>query len=286
VNKIEAVPLLTWGYAMVFVAALAFGIMSLIMSLTPPPSEAFFLHNAERLERLAEGTRAGATGVVMLGDSRMRYGTYDDQRLGDELTDQLGRQVEVARLVNNWGVFDDFTPLIPLIFAAKPRLVILEEALLTKEFAPSQLRVGREYLNWRIFGAGPWNPGNLDQAEIQQEMRCNRLIIGDVEMQKTRANGWISFDPLGDNARRAAKFVEDAIARGLRVEFLAIPVTTIGQAELPTYQRDADLDPLVIPTRIPDQFFCDLVHMNPQGRDIYATWFTATVGGLLQDSGS
>jgi hypothetical protein len=91
VNKIEAVPLLTWGYAMVFVAALAIGIMSLIMSLTPPPSEAFFLHNAERLERLAEGTRAGATGVVMLGDSRMRYGTYDDQRLGDELTDQLSR---------------------------------------------------------------------------------------------------------------------------------------------------------------------------------------------------
>ena len=59
-----------------------------------------------------------------------------------------------------------------------------------------------------------------------------------------------------------------------------------GSFILPSFERDADLDTLVIPTQIPDESFCDWVHMNPQGRAIYSTWLIATLGNLLQDIGS
>jgi hypothetical protein len=276
VPKTEPVPLLTWGYAVMFAAVLSLWVFSLILKNTPP-SEAFFLHNAERLERFAERTRAGTAGVVMLGDSRLRFGTYDDQRLGRELTADLGRPVEVVRIINNWAVFDDFAQLVPLILDAKPSLVVLQEGLLAKNRAqPARLFVGRAYLRWRFFGAGPWSPHGADQRDMQLEVRCSMLPDIDVMERKKRVDQMVRFDPKGDNARQAANFVKDATARGV----------AIGRKVFPTFERHADLEPLVLPIDIPDELFCDGTHMNPQARVIYSTWFIAAIGKLLQDSGS
>jgi hypothetical protein len=192
-----------------------------------------------------------------------------------------------VRIVNNWAVFDDFAQLIPLILEAKPRLVVMQEGLLAKNRAqPARLFVGRAYLRWRFFGAGPWSPHGADQRDMQLEVRCSMLPDIDVIERKKRVDQMVRFDPKGDNARQAANFVKDATARGVAIEFLAIPITTIGRKVFPTFERHADLEPLVLPTDIPDELFCDGTHMNPQARVIYSTWFIAAIGKLLQDSGS
>lgn len=282
-RQTQAVPLITWGYAVGFAMAIFWILGTIILYKDPPRSEAFHYHNAARLERLAAKTNEGALGVVMLGDSRMRYATYADERLGAALSDHLERPAEVVRLVNNWAVMDDFTDLAPLIFEAKPGLVVFQEGLLSKERAArAKLLVGRTYLIWRFFGLGLWNPGNQDQNQLQLEARCEVLKDEDVESRRERVGRWVSFDPDGDSAHQATSFLAEAESRGIRVVFLAIPITSAGREGLSSFERGRDLKPLVIPAQIPDDSFCDVVHMNPQGREAYSAWFITTLGNLLK----
>ena len=68
-------PLLVWGYAVALAVFLTQGAYWLMLRDTPP-SEAFFLHNANRLQVLKEKTSAAALGMVILGDSRARYSIH------------------------------------------------------------------------------------------------------------------------------------------------------------------------------------------------------------------
>jgi hypothetical protein len=257
--------------------------VSVILFKDPPPSEAFYLHNAARLNSLTERAGGGAIGVVMLGDSRMRYATDADDRLGAALSARLEKPVEVIRLVNNWAVMDDFTQLVPLIFAAEPKLIVIQEGLLAKERASrAKLLVGRSYLIWRLLGVGPWNPGNLDQRLMQVEARCEVLKDEDVEERRERVGRWVSFVPEGESARQAAAFMDEAASRGIEVALLAIPTTSAGREGLPSFERGPGLKPLVVTTQIPNDSFCDIVHMNPQGRELYSAWLEITLGNLLK----
>ena len=208
---------------------------------------------------------------------------FADDPLGAALSARLEKPVEVVRLVNNWAVMDDFTQLAPLIFAAKPKLIVVQEGLLAKErVSGAKLLVGRAYLIWRLLGVGPWNPGNLDQRLMQAEARCEVLNNEDVEERRERVGRWVSFVPEGDIARQAAVFMGEAASRGIEVALLAIPITSAGREGLPSFERGPDHKPLVVATEIPDDLFCDVVHMNPQGRELYSAWLETTLGNLLK----
>ena len=280
----HAVPLVTWGYALATSLLILWLVGTIALNLKPPPSEPFYAYNAARLEALAEKTGRGDIGVVLLGDSRLRYGIPDDDSFAAALSTKLGRSVSVVRLVNNWAVMADFELLIDLIFAAEPKLVVFQEGLFAKErAAQAVLLIRRAYLIWRLFGSGPWNPGDLDQQELQTEQRCDVLMDIDVDERREMMAKWFHFDPAGENARLAAAFRAETLARGIAFLPLAIPITTAGEAGLPRFQRPADLKPLIVPTQIPDESFCDAVHMNPAGRAVFSSRLSTALADHLKD---
>ena len=275
----QPVPISVWVLSIAFASVLFYVLTSVF---EPPVSEAFQEHNSERIEDLRDRTSDDAAPVIFLGDSRLRYAAHDDEVLSRQLSEAADRPVETLRLVNNWAVYDDFAPLIDSLLDTKPALIVIQAELLTKERArPGRLLIGRQYLLWRLFGAGPWNPGDLDQALLQNEQRCEVLADETLEQRRDRVFEWVSFDADGAAADNTEAFVAEARARGIRVEYLGIPITSAATAGLPGPEPNAELDVLSPPFEIADTEFCDFVHLDPGGRDAYSTWLVTTIADML-----
>ncbi len=256
----------------------------MVLILQPvPKSEAFFQHNADRVERFRNEIFAGATGVVLIGDSRLRYAVENDEALAWQLSESGNRPFSVLRLTNNWAVFDDFSPLIPRVLDASPSLVLIQEELLAKERARSALLLeGRSYLIWKLFGIGPWNLGSLDQHALQTEMRCEALYLEEtVEARRKRVFRWISFDPEGQNAKFVADFLQRLEKQGTAVRHMRIPITSSGQEGLPGFSRPDSPDTLTFSQHFDDHHYCDIVHMNDKGRSAYSSWLVNKIVNIL-----
>lgn len=281
---------MSWAWAVLFAVAISVVLVNKMLAETPR-SEAFYQYNAERLKTLAEQTRAGSLGIVMLGDSRLKYATPGDAELADMLSDRLRRTVAVSRIVNNWAVFDDFAPLADLILAAQPDLVIVQEELLAKERGRSgQLLTGRAYLLWGLFGDGPWNPGDIDQVLLQEDARCSVLAKEDVHTRKKRVGRWVSFDSNGVSATAARTFIDRTFYYDISLVLLRIPITAEAITVLPAARPHvveskkllaAAVAALGERSSMPNQAFCDPVHMNPTGRASYTTWLVDQLQLLL-----
>jgi len=248
-----------------------------------PKSEAFFQHNADRVEKFRNEILAGATGVVLIGDSRLRYAVENDETLAWQLSESGNRPFAVVRLTNNWAVFEDFSPLIPRVLDASPSLVLIQEELLAKERAPSAMLLeGRSYLIWKLFGIGPWNLGNLDQDALQSEMRCEALDLEEtVEARRKRVFRWVSFDAEGQNAKFVDAFLQQLEKQGTAVRYMRIPITSSGQAGLPGFSRPGAPYTLTFPQHFGDHNYCDVVHMNDEGRRAYSSWLVNKIASIL-----
>jgi len=282
----QPLPMITWGYALIFALLLSWRLLDHLMQDTPP-SQSYYSFNASRLAELKAAVDRGATGIVMLGDSRLRYGTWHDDQLAAALAERLGRPVHIVRLVQDWGVFGDFSSLAPLVLAARPALVVLQDELFAKEReTQGRLLLGRSYLLWQLVGRGLWNPDGRDPAIYQDEQRCEVLAAIDAATRKEKVFLWVSFDPAGANAKAAAAFVDSLDAASVRVAVLSIPITSDGSSVLPGFERPADARTLAAPPTIADSDFCDVVHMNEAGRNVFSRWLTDALAVRLTPEAS
>jgi len=272
----NSLPRGVWPLTLVF----TLGLISLLFEhlvADTPRSGAFDMYNAPRLDRLAANMETGATGIVLIGDSRLRYAVAAEKDFSKLLSDRLGVPVSVVRMTNNWAIWDDFSGLAPRILEIGPQLVVLQEDLFAKEReTQSRLFLGRAYLIWQLTGHGPWNPGNLDQNSMQLEMRCEVLADEDVAARKKRVFRWVRIDPSGPNSRALNAFVAQAEAAGIGIAVLPVPITTSGDA-LPKHDRPPDHRTLDLSVEVPDEAYCDVVHMNAEGRGM----FTEALAGPL-----
>ena len=286
IERPKALPLVTWAYALVFALLLSWRLFDHLISDTPP-SQSYHRFDAERLTALGKAVAQGAVGIVLLGDSRLRYATWHDEPLAAAIAERLGRPVHLVRLVHDWGVFGDFAPLAPLLLDARPALVVIQDELFAKEReTPGRLLLGRTYLLWQLFGRGPWNPDGRDPATYQDEQRCEVLAQIDAQARKERVFLWVGFDPAGANARAADAFADAVETVGGNVAVLSIPITSEGSAILPGFERPADARTLPAPPAIADNAFCDVVHMNEQGRDRFSRWLIDAVAARLAPEAS
>lgn len=272
-------PLVTWLYAVLF----AVGFLFFVPHHVIPPSQAFYLHNAARLEALKEQAEPNSFRIVLLGDSRLRFAIHDDDAFAMAIEERLGRSVKSVRLVNNGAAFEDFAPLTADILDAGPDLVVIQEEQLARRrpFRTAPLRI-REYVRWRLVGDGPWNPGDLDQAAMQNDNTCDPEP-DSVHEHLRLVEASIARDRSGGAARQVASFVNAARASGVDVVFLAVPITTIGQQVLPDHTIETDYLTLAIGEDISDSFFCDAVHMHEGGRAIYSAWLADALADVLMD---
>lgn len=265
--------LVIWVVA--FAIAIPLGVIGLrsLRSIEVPPSAAFEEYNAPRVDEFAARIDEGAFGIVAFGDSRLRNATPDSESFAAALTDAAGRDVVVLKLVNDWAIYDDFAPFSERILDAEPHLVLFQEELRERHRGlDAEELLQREYLAWRILQVGSWSPGSRDQDYLQLSADCSSNET--VPERRVRMAQWLSFQPDGPTAERAADFISALEARGIDHRFLGIPVTEEAREGLPGIewtdgpagiQPDFAFDP---------ELFCDPVHLGPDGRDVFTAWIT------------
>lgn len=278
---LHPVPLVVWGYA-ALISLFVLYIFYYKLLTVAPPSNAFFEFNAVRIEMINKQD-PGLINVIMLGDSKLKYAVFDDNEVSEKLSFKLGKPVAATRIVNNWAVFHDFSLLIEPILKSRPDLIVIQETLLSKSrTGPAHKLLSREYLFWRYFGSGVWNPGDLNQYELQYQSSCAVLDKNEtVEERKTRAFKWFRYSYQGESQKELQQFLDTAKTQGIGVVFVSLPISKTGVQGLPSPLKFKKKTVLRYPDQLPDSFFCDIVHLNKEGRTLYQNWLVDNLSQKL-----
>jgi hypothetical protein len=274
---------MAWLWAAAFATLAVAAFFHLAGMLAIPQSQAFLAFNQERVGAFASADASDAPRIVLLGNSRLKYGTLSEAELGGLAADLGHRPMRFLRLVNNWAVFEDFAALDGAILAARPDVLVLQMDLLGQERAePARALLLREYVEWLLVGRGSWNPGDVDQAELQFGTPCTPENGPDaLEERRRRVGHWLRIEPDGASGRLARDFASRAAAAGIAVVVLAVPRTSamegaMGEADerfLASANALVAAHPkirLLAPAGPPDRLYCDLVHMDEAGRRAFS----------------
>lgn len=286
---------MTWIVAAIAAGALIGGFHYYAAVFEVPPSAAFLVHNQNRIDRFAQMATEfpHKPRVVMLGNSTLKYAT----RTNEDTFELAGcKEVLVLRIVNNWARFIDFEPLSDAILSSEPDLIVVQPEILfrsrVREIRPRP-DILRDYVYWRAFGLGEWDPHGFDQHDLQtaqpdfddqsDERFANRY---------QRLNEWQRMDLTGASARASRRFLQRARQQGIRVVMLYPPMTSRGRTlidpirdelkpVLTDYLKDPAVELLECPYDTADDEFSDFVHMNDRGRDRFMAWFVPNLRNKL-----
>ena len=289
----QAPPLLAWLWAVAFAALAVTAFFYAAVHVEIPQSQAYLEFNHRRVSAFAEPHDTEEMRVVMLGNSRFKYGTLNEEQLADLADDSGYGRMRFLRLVNNWAVFDDFTSLGDTVLAARPHVVVIQLELLAQERAQgARALLLREYAQWQMFGRGPWNPGGVDQAELQYGTPCaDGQSAETLEERKRRVRRWLRFQPEGPSARLTREFIARAAAQGTAVVVLTIPRTSTMEGAMQStsdemlaaarrlISRHPEIN-LLEPGGPSDQLYCDLVHMAEPARRAFSAWLVGAISKL------
>lgn len=274
---------LIWIFAALIGVPLALWAQSSVRSIEVPSSQAFHDYNIERVDAFAERIDQGAIGVVMFGDSRLRYGTAVQDDLSAQLSDAMDADVAVLRVTNDWAILEDFVSLVPAILDAEPDLFLVQEELRARNRgSDARELLQREYLRWRLFGPGSWSPGDRPQEYLQEDTSCE--VEETLEARAVRVAQWLDFDPDGPADGHLSDVVGQLESEGVDYRFLSVPVPEAATLGLPSIAATDGPRGLAPDVDIDDSFYCDLVHMDAQGRALYTDWLVGAVAAELDSN--
>lgn len=298
---VPATPLSVWTLALIFAVMLGFAGFECLFRWGPPGQTAFEQYNLGRVEDFSKRSANADIRVVLLGNSRLKYATLPDDEFSRLLSDTSGRHVEVLRMVNNWAVFHDFAELLDPIAQLKPDIVVLQLQLFGQERAlAARSLILQDYADWLISGQRePWNPGGIDQSALQTAVPCvHDFSAAALRARLARTRQWLSFEPDSESGRKARKWARAEAEASVKVVILSIPRTpTIEQATGVDFDESSSQviskllrKPGIYFARfdqpMSQEAFCDVVHMNEQGRQRMSAWLAEQLTDLVAGKAS
>lgn len=247
-------------------------------------------------------------GVILLGNSRLRYGNtfgFDPDKRVD-LPD--GRKMAALKFTLNAAEFKNYETYADAVLMAKPDYIVLQDMLLTNMRPPARTFFAH-YSNM-VYQAWLYRFRDLTPEQVWEnnrydiKMSCyNRYTIS---MMNRRIAGTASrdrhnLDPAENgNIDLVRNFVRKAIAQGIGVIVLHMPSNTdvLDEFGVPYYHIDSyGLDHRPAPAEmLPDlhdrvtwlsypapddrQSYCDFLHLNETGRQDFDHWFFKTIQDL------
>ena len=294
----SAPPFGTWIIALLVAAMATLALLGHSKLVGAPASMRFVEFNQERLDayRNLRSDREYRGLVVMFGTSALKYATNEEPDFADRVSERVGYPVDVLRIVNNWGVYGDFEPLMQAINELEPDLILLQPELLVTDRPWSRhILLEMDYLKARLRGKSSWDHRNENPENVQFDKPCwRRPGVYDIQTQLERRAPWITVDPDGPDARASRAFVVAAASADIRVALVDVPRRPDLEEQANGARREAFRHPAVAttirqieswdPPSIAPELFCDISHVSPAGRDVYSSWLEQRVADALSDS--
>lgn len=242
---------------------------------------------------------SGSPYVVVIGTSRARFGIENDERFTAQ--PGLPESLVLKRITQNGGVPRSFEPALTALLANPPNLLLVESDLLLVD---RNSRLDRPWwstslpeLQWALRTLGP----NVSVI-LNRIIGSNPNVSADVAISSAAcARAWSA---TGRRAH-AAKVATYQVAQlktvaplltllrqlqglGTTVVLLDIPVSPTAARHKPKRLNDEFTDwlqdlrsylraPFWSPGVLPDSDYCDLGHLNEEGRERYSGWLAEQI---------
>ena len=252
---------------------------------TPTAIEHYGKH---RLVELGRQTAGGTTGVVMLGDSRLLFGTHPDERFSRDLSSPE-QDVSVVRLPVAAATIRDYAELIDHILAANPSLVVVQEDLFERhESRPIPTTSSKDAILWDRFGGDHWHPGEALFPLNDEWSECPPSALNELSpaegveviLEAQRLSG-MEYLTEGEHIDLLSDLITRAESASIQVAVLAIPESKFASEHIPRLNSEPPGLQLGATAQIDDRLYCYPSHMSPEGRDRYLAQLTPELKALL-----
>lgn len=245
-------------------------------------------YGERRLATLGEETANGTVGIVVLGDSRLLYGTHPDERFSRDLSG-TDRSVSVVRLSLGAATIRDFVSLADDIAAADPTLVVIQDDLFERfESRPEREISRRDSLLWKHLGGDYWNPyDNLfplnDEWSECPPGRLNEVSRPealDMILEAQAVTG-MEYRTEGEHIEQLTSFLDEVHAASITVAVLTIPESDLAMEKIQRLSRTPTGLRLGAEAIVADENYCDGSHLSPAGREQYVAQLAPEINALL-----
>lgn len=273
-----------WRRSVAVLSILVFALIGLGFAVGAPPSQAYYEFNLQRLRDFQAShapRKQKSLRVVMIGNSRLKNGTIETADIARWAGEHGYSNIEAFRLVANWAVFKNFTPLLDQIRSLEPDVYVVQMDLLVDDMAPVfEHQLAFSYLRWLTAGEGTWSW--YEPREEQLSLVCTNE--GQPEMRAARAVLKLTSDPESESPQMARAFIRDVARAGARVVLVSVPKSDAFERLSPSVtdtmltaarQLAAELPTVHVSPfsrTLPDDHFCDVTHLSRQGAAIYSRW--------------
>lgn len=273
-------------------------------------NNALFL-NLGLIKQFEEAREDADVSMILLGNSRLRYGStfgFDPAAL-TTLPD--GRNMASLQFARNAAEFKTYSEYTDRILLARPDYIVILDMLLTNSRPPDRSPVIKfskmVYEAWMERWRGMEPQDAWQRARTDRQNSCYAYFTLDFmnnRIETTASRDRHSLDP-EENANLALvrEFIGKAVDRGIKVIVLHYPMnrSILDRFDVPYHYLDhagigytpAPQDVLpethdrVIWASYPEplgpEYYCDFLHFNKKGRDVFSDWFLNVVA---QDSRS
>lgn len=286
----EAPPLWSFALAALFVvlALIAFGAWAVVED--PYQAEDFERFHRERLAAFTAGGGDAYTVIAIGRSSLMTVLPEADVLAG--VAHERGLDLRLLEIGAPHSLFRDLSPLLDALRAAPPDLLLFELSMLVEERTlATRLKRKRGYLDWRLFGEGPWMPLGLTPEEFESwQPECDGTVVERDRRARERFPKFAkerrfhrTIDATSRNAGAARAFLRDLVAAGVRVAAVSTPRRPAVESEFGLWADPGVRDYLTLlagdgvelwryEQSLGGEHFCDLTHLSPPGRELFLAW--------------
>ena len=240
----------------------------------------FNRYNADRIDVLLASD--ADIKIAIVGDSRIRYG-INPAKLQSDLEDQLGVRVAALTLTANRGTWTMLeAPLSSVTHKHGTLVVLIDDNMFAKEWTwLHDFRYRRDFAIWSVVGRGSWDDSLEHQIEMQSDLRCEGWLFTEEspEARSERVSEYFHMNPAGEPGRRATEFAAKLAASGTRVATVFIPAQPGGESM--ALRRPLDGMTLNVDFAPDPSLYCDTVHLNEHGREIFTRNLANTISQWL-----
>ncbi|WP_444936462.1 hypothetical protein ACJJIW_00735 [Microbulbifer sp. JMSA004] len=278
-----AIPISTWLFSL-FLLTLSAGYFYYGLLSDIPPLSEFAEYNQPRMNQFHSGNEV--VKIVMMGDSRLRYATPLSEDFSVILSKQLHVPVQVLRLTHDMAILKDFRGLFPDIYDAKPDLIVIQQEMLTKKRTlESRIYYARRFIESEYFGSIKGETV-FDQEKFQVSMGCGVMRKSETaEERRDFFLKWAYFSSIQERPQTVTDFLSELGHLGIPLLVVSIPVSPKGRSIFPIPQDEPVFYTARPEYNFSDSQYCDVVHLNTKGRNVYTAWLAAELEKKLKVGG-
>ncbi|WP_444917975.1 hypothetical protein [Microbulbifer sp. JMSA003] len=180
-------------------------------------------------------------------------------------------------------MLNDFSGLFQELYKSKPDLVVLQQEMLTKaRVLRARWFFSRRYIESKYFSPLT-GEAVFDQEKHQVSMECSVLKKGETaEGRRDYFLKWAYFTSIPERPKVAVDFLEHLDNLKVPILAVSVPVAPKGASVYPVPPKEPILQVVAPEYSFNDSQYCDVVHMNSEGREIYSSWLMEVLRDKLE----